>query len=138
MFCFDPEGWHAGWGEGGQRGEVYVYIQLIHFSVQHKHDIVEQLGPPPPPPKKGKSQSEECPWMLPFLIEASWLQGASGGRAPKASLLILQGLPESFPPLMLHLVMPDYVRSPDVAPGNPTLSCKCSLRVSPLGTESSL
>ena len=49
------------------------------------------------------------------------------GRASKASLLILRGLSENFPPLILHLVMPDYVRSPDVAPGNPVL-CPVNVR----------
>ena len=69
MFCSDPEEGHAGWVREVKEEGIYIYLQLIHFAVQHKHDIVEQLDPPPPP--KGKSQSEECPWMFSLLTEAS-------------------------------------------------------------------
>ena len=40
----DREGWDGGWGvRQAQREGVEVYIQLICFTVQQKHNIVKQL-----------------------------------------------------------------------------------------------
>lgn len=48
------------------------------------------------------------------------------GRRNNVSLLLLQGISENFPPLILYLVIPDYFWSPDVGLGNPVL---CSVNV---------
>ena len=114
------------WGgvrEVKEEGDICIHIaDSLHCTAQTQHCRATRH----PPPKKKKSE-----WRAPVdVLLAHWALlipgGIQVGRRNNVLLLLLQGISENFPPLILYLVIPDYFRSPDVGLGNPVL---CSVNV---------
>ena len=101
MFCSDPEEGHAGWVRDVKEEGIYIYLQLIHFTVQHKHDIVEQLDPPPP--QKEKVRVKSARGCSPFSLRPPDSRGHPGGKGVQGLVAhpsgSLRELPSSHTPL---------------------------------------